>query len=51
MIIVQEGIRLLDCTYVPGVKPDWKKFREEHYAQFDKLAQMKRRSAYCSLGN
>ncbi|CAJ0563858.1 unnamed protein product, partial [Mesorhabditis spiculigera] len=42
-IINKEGVRLLDCSFVPGVKPDWKKFRLEQYGKFDKLAQAKTR--------
>ncbi|KAK6038736.1 hypothetical protein COOONC_18345 [Cooperia oncophora] len=37
-IINNEGVRLLDCTYVVSDKPDWKMFKKEYYGNFKKIA-------------
>ncbi|CAD5213944.1 unnamed protein product [Bursaphelenchus xylophilus] len=31
------GIRVLDCTYAVGPKPDYKQFKEQWYAKFERL--------------
>ncbi|KAL6742918.1 hypothetical protein Aduo_016012 [Ancylostoma duodenale] len=36
-IINKEGVRLLDCSYAVGTKPDWKKFKEELYGNFKEI--------------
>uniref|UniRef100_A0A1I7YK07 Sulfurtransferase n=1 Tax=Steinernema glaseri TaxID=37863 RepID=A0A1I7YK07_9BILA len=45
--INREGIRLIDCTYMPTAKPDYKEFKEKHYGKFEAL--MARDSAHKKL--
>ncbi|KAK0411964.1 hypothetical protein QR680_005950 [Steinernema hermaphroditum] len=35
--INKEGIRLIDCTYMPTAKPNYKEFKEQHYGKFEEL--------------
>ncbi|EYC11302.1 hypothetical protein Y032_0051g2130 [Ancylostoma ceylanicum] len=36
-IINKEGVRLFDCSYAVGKKPDWKKFKAELYGNFKEI--------------
>ncbi|KAK6010809.1 hypothetical protein OSTOST_24124 [Ostertagia ostertagi] len=36
-IINKEGVRLLDCSFVVGDKPDWKMFKKELYGNFKEI--------------
>ncbi|VDM53148.1 unnamed protein product [Angiostrongylus costaricensis] len=36
-IINKEGVRLLDCSYCVGQKPDWKDFKKHLYGKFEKI--------------
>ncbi|CAJ0927460.1 unnamed protein product, partial [Mesorhabditis belari] len=40
-VINKQGVRLLDCSFVPGVKPDWKRFKEQLYGKFEQLSGFK----------
>ncbi|CAJ0590048.1 unnamed protein product [Cylicocyclus nassatus] len=36
-VINKEGVRLLDCSYAVGTKPDWKKFKADLYGNFKEI--------------
>ncbi|KJH47390.1 rhodanese-like protein [Dictyocaulus viviparus] len=39
-IINKEGVRILDCTYAVGQKPDWKIFKEKYYGKFEEILSL-----------